>query len=135
MKPPRFISLLLAASVGLAAGALLAATPPATPKRPVSDTYHGVTVVDLYRWLENWDDPEVKAWSEAQNTAARGLLNALPQVDAIRARVTEIMSVPTFSHGSLHFAGGQFALKRQPPKQLTPPRPNPLKIQFPASNN
>lgn len=118
MKTPRLTARFLAVLPGLAAGALVAATPPPTPKRPVSDTYHGVTVVDTYRWLENWDAPEVKAWSETQNTAARQMLNALPHVDAIRARVTEIMSAPTFSHGSLSFAGGQlFALKRQPPKQ------------------
>jgi len=34
--------------------------PPNTPKRPVTDQYHGVTVTDEYRWLENWNDPEVK---------------------------------------------------------------------------
>src|SRR4030088_222024 len=38
---------------------------PATPKRPVTDTYHGVTVVDDYRWLE--DD----ANAEAQRPAGR----------------------------------------------------------------
>ena len=43
------------------------AVPPETKKLPVSDTYHGVTVRDDYRWLENWDDPEVKQWSAAEN--------------------------------------------------------------------
>jgi hypothetical protein len=27
--------------------------PPPSPKRPVTDVYHGVKVVDDYRWLEN----------------------------------------------------------------------------------
>jgi prolyl oligopeptidase len=45
---------------------------PATPKRPVTDTYHGVKVTDDYRWLEKDADPEVKAWS-APRTATRGL--------------------------------------------------------------
>ena len=36
---------------------------PATPKRPVVDKYQGVTITDDYRWLENWDDPEVKQWN------------------------------------------------------------------------
>ncbi len=41
--------------------------PPATPKRPVTDEYHGVTVVDDYRWLENAADPAVKKWTTEQN--------------------------------------------------------------------
>jgi prolyl oligopeptidase len=103
---------------GMGVASTLAAHPPTTPKRPVADSYHGVTVTDPYRWLESWDDPEVKAWSEAQNAAARSVLNLLQNVDQIRSRVTEIMSAPTFAHESLIFAGGQlFAMKRQPPKQ------------------
>jgi len=34
--------------------------PPATFKRPVIDQFQGVKVTDDYRWLENWDDPDVK---------------------------------------------------------------------------
>ncbi len=47
------------------------ATLPATPKKPVTDTYQGVQVVDEYRWLENGSDPAVKKWAEAQNEFAR----------------------------------------------------------------
>ena len=48
---------------GLLATAALA-EPPATKKEPVKDTYHGVTVTDDYRWLEDWNNPQVKAWSD-----------------------------------------------------------------------
>ena len=41
--------------------------------RPVTDTYHGVKVVDPYRWLETDEDPEVKAWSDAENAYARSV--------------------------------------------------------------
>src|SRR5438105_518012 len=108
--------------VGLLFASVLAApllaAPPATPVKPVSDTYHGVTVTDNYRWLENWDDAAVKAWSNAQNVSARSVLDALPHVAEIRARVTEILSAQSISYGDLHFIGGKlFAIKRQPPKQ------------------
>ena len=45
--------------------------PPATPKRPVTDEYQGVKVVDDYRWLENPSDSEVRQWSDAQNSRTR----------------------------------------------------------------
>ncbi len=86
--------------------------------RPVTDTYHGVKVVDPYRWLEADQDPEVKAWSDAENAYARTLLDRLPNVEAIRARVTEIMSAKSPSYASATFRGGRyFAIKTQPPKQ------------------
>ena len=109
----------LLSSLGLAAlSSALASPPPATPVRPVTDTYHGVSVPDPYRWLEDWNDPAVKTWSTAQNAYARGILDNLPHVAEIRARVTEIVGAQSVSYFSLNFAGGRlFAIKRQPPKQ------------------
>ena len=98
--------------------ALALAAPPASPQKPVTDVYHGVEVVDAFRWLEDWNDPAVKAWSEAQNQHARAALEALPSVAEIRARVTEVLSAQSISYGDLVFEGGRlFAIKRQPPKQ------------------
>ncbi|MBL8999699.1 MAG: S9 family peptidase [Phycisphaerae bacterium] len=97
---------------------LLALNPPTTDKKPVTDTYHGVAVTEDYRHLEDWSDPAVKAWSEAQNAYARSVLDKLPNVDPIRARVTEIMSAQSPMYFGLHAAAGKvLALKRQPPKQ------------------
>jgi prolyl oligopeptidase len=94
------------------------ATPPSTPAKPVTDTYHGVEVVDPYRWLENGSDPAVQAWSNAQNAYARGVLDALPHVDEIRRRVTQVLSAQSIAYYDLAAKGGRlFAMKRQPPKQ------------------
>src|SRR5258707_1361142 len=82
------------------------AMPPVTPKRPVTDVYHGVEVVDDYRWLEDWNDAEVKAWSNAQNAHARAFLDKLPHVEAIRARVTEIMTAKTVAFSGLEYRQG-----------------------------
>src|SRR5258708_6335462 len=49
-----------------AAGAM----PPDSPRKPVVDLYHGVEVADDYRWLEDWNNPAVQKWSDAQNAHA-----------------------------------------------------------------
>jgi prolyl oligopeptidase len=111
MTRVRLLALLLPLGVGFAA-------PPPTPAKPVTDTYHGVTVSDPYRWLEDWNDPAVKRWSEAQNVQARGVLGRLPHVAEIRERVSGILSAQSIAYGDLQVAGGRlFAIKRQPPKQ------------------
>ena len=46
--------------LGATSAITLAAGPdyPPTAKRPVTETYHGVTVVDDFRWLEDDASPE-----------------------------------------------------------------------------
>ncbi|HEV3021539.1 MAG TPA: hypothetical protein VGX76_03705 [Pirellulales bacterium] len=97
---------------------MVSATPPPTAKRSVTDVYHGQELVDDFRWLENWDDPEVKRWSDAQNVNARGFLDALPAVEAIRSRLTELETARSVEYTSLVLRDGAvFALKHEPPKQ------------------
>ncbi|MGZ3474857.1 MAG: prolyl oligopeptidase family serine peptidase [Polyangiales bacterium] len=92
--------------------------PPQTAKKPVNDTHHGKTVVDDYRWLEDAKDPAVKQWSDAESAYTRKHLDALAGRDALRARLTELLSSASADHFGLHWAGGKlFALKDQPPKQ------------------
>jgi prolyl oligopeptidase len=97
---------------------LAVAGPPATPKQPVVDSYHGVKVTDDYRWLENWDDPKVQSWSAAQNTYARSVLDRLPGVGAIRTQVTKLRKIDIPRHYGVAYEGGTlFAMRYQPPKQ------------------
>jgi prolyl oligopeptidase len=99
------------------------AAPPATRTEPVTDTFHGVDVTEHYRWLEDAANPEVQAWSDAENAYARAILDKLPGVAAIRARVAEIMSAETTSYWGVQARGDAtagwryFAWKEQPPKQ------------------
>jgi prolyl oligopeptidase len=102
----------------LGAGVMMSAQIPATPKRPVTDTYHGVKVTDDYRWLEDWNDPVVKAWSDAQNRYARQFLDGLPSRAGIYANLEKLYRQQSASYGSLTRRGnGLFAMKRQPPKE------------------
>jgi len=58
-------------------------------KKPVSDEYHGTTVEDPYQWLEKDDDPQVKAWSNAQNQRTRDYLGKLPDRAAIEKQLAD----------------------------------------------
>lgn len=99
------------------------AAPPSTRAEPVSDTFHGEQVAESYRWLEDAANPDVQAWSDAQNVYARAILDKLPGVARIRARVAEIMSAETTSYWGVQARGDAtrgwryFAWKEQPPKQ------------------
>jgi len=68
--------------------------PPATRTVDVVDDYHGTQVADPYRWLEDLDAPEVKAWVTAQNAASEAFLAAVPQRDALQRRLTELWNFP-----------------------------------------
>jgi prolyl oligopeptidase len=89
---------------------------PATPKIPISDTFHDVTVVDPYRWLENDDAPEVKQWAAAQNALTRRALDAIPQRPAIAKRVAELLHSEPAQRYDFQFRKRLFAFKRQPPR-------------------
>jgi len=91
---------------------------PTTPKHPVADKYQGVTITDDYRWLENWDDPEVKQWNASQNARSREYLEHLPARPAIKERLRRLLNASSASYYSLQFRGGTlFAMKDQPPQQ------------------
>src|SRR6266566_1785715 len=91
---------------------------PQTPKKPITDEYRDVKVQDDYQWLEKDDDPEVKAWSDAQNQRTRAYLDKLPDRAAIEKQLTEwyAKTSPGYS-GLVARPGILFALKFQPPKQ------------------
>ena len=91
--------------------------PPATPKKPVVDEYHGVKVSDDYRWLENWDDPAVRAWSDAQNDRTRNFLDALAVREPIRKWLREVANSTSVSYFAIRLPRDVFfAMKVQPPK-------------------
>ncbi|HEX9703857.1 MAG TPA: prolyl oligopeptidase family serine peptidase [Gemmatimonadales bacterium] len=62
----------------------------------VSDDYHGTGVRDPYRWLEDVDASDTRAWIEAQNRVTFALLEAIPEREPIRRRLTELWDYPRF---------------------------------------
>src|ERR671913_1437105 len=91
----RWGAVALAVLVALQAGVLTQKLQyPASHKADVVDNYFGTKVADPYRWMEDLNSPELKQWIDAENALAFGYLNALPQRDALKARITELWNYP-----------------------------------------
>ncbi|SEO36344.1 prolyl oligopeptidase [Luteibacter sp. UNC138MFCol5.1] len=114
---------LLATSLFLAFGAHAASTtPPATPKRVVSETLAGQAVNDPYRWLENPTAPEVTTWIEAQNAYTEATIGAMPLGKALSARIREL-AITSTTRSSPTLAGGTLFYFEN-----TPPQPQPVLV-------
>ena len=70
---------------------------PAAPRGTQVDVYHGVSVADPYRWLEDVDAPATKAWVEAQNRLTDSFLASIPQRTAIHNRLTALWNYARYS--------------------------------------
>jgi prolyl oligopeptidase len=61
------------------------------------DDYHGVKVADPYRWLEETDSEDTKAWIEAENKLTFSYLDQIPYRGAIRERMTKLWNYERFT--------------------------------------
>ncbi len=91
--------------------------PPPTAKTNVVDTLHGVRVEDPYRWLEDDNSEDTKAWVQAQNEVTFDYLNSIPERKAILRRLTELWNferygVP-FQEGGRYFYAKNDGLQNQ----------------------
>jgi prolyl oligopeptidase len=92
------------------------------PPAPTSNdavVYHGKTVPDPYRPLEDADAPASRAWIDAQNALTQDWLAGVRDRDAIKARLTEIWNyerfgVP-FKQGGRYFYTRNDGLQNQSP--------------------
>jgi prolyl oligopeptidase len=58
------------------------------------DDYHGTSIADPYRPLEDTEAPATRAWIAAENALTEGLLSAIPARAAIRSRLAELWDYP-----------------------------------------
>jgi prolyl oligopeptidase len=80
---------------------------PVSKTIPQVDTYHGTKVADPYRWLEDPDAADTKAWVEAQNKVTFDYLKAIPQRQEIQTRLTKLWNYEKygmpFKRGARYF--------------------------------
>ncbi len=60
---------------------------PKATRGDTTDSYHGVTIADPYRWLEAMDSAETRAWIEAENAITTAHLEQIPARAELRARL------------------------------------------------
>ncbi len=70
---------------------------PQTKKTDVVDNYSGTQVADPYRWLEDDNSQETKAWVKEQNTVTFGYLEKIPYRAQWLSRLEELNNYPKYS--------------------------------------
>ena len=92
-------------------------TYPSTRQGEQIDTYHGTRVADPYRWLEDDNSADTKAWVREQNAVTERFLAALPQREPARRLFTQLadyerFGVP-FKEGERYFWNRNDGLQQQ----------------------
>ncbi len=95
----------------LAAQEAVSSGPPTTAVVTVYDTLHGVAIADPYRWLEDQQSPDTRAWIDAQNEFTESLLGELPGRDEVKDRLTELMKIDII--GSPVARGGRYFFSKR----------------------
>lgn len=75
---------------------------PETRMDNTSEDYHGTTVDDPYRWLEDDNSEETGKWVAAQNEVTQDYLSHIPYRDKIKKRLTELTDYPKEGVPSKH---------------------------------
>jgi prolyl oligopeptidase len=108
-----FAAVLLVACAGLAHGAPLV-PPPSTERHDVPEMFFGQTVVDRYRWLEEWHDAKVEHWLKDQDHYARDARTRIPGRGKFLARVPALDTASTKVKSGQVWGGKTFYLKADP---------------------
>src|ERR1051325_6917168 len=68
---------------------------PKTKAEPVTETIHGVTITDPYRWLEDQESPATRAWIQEQNAYTQSLLGVRPERPVLKQRLEKLYKIDT----------------------------------------
>lgn len=82
--------------MSMISSSVLAQVYPATQRVDVTDQYFGTKVADPYRWLEDDNSAETKAWVQAQNKVTFAFLEDIPQRTRIRERLKKLWNYERF---------------------------------------
>jgi len=96
---PLLLTALLAAGQAGAQAVVTSKTLPYPQTRKVDTvtTYFGTKVPDPYRWLENDQATDTKAWVQEENKVTQDYLGKIPYREAIRSRLTKLWNYEKYS--------------------------------------
>ncbi len=101
-----------------------AITYPETKIQDITDDYHGTVVADPYRWLEDDNSSETKAWVTEQNKATDAFISQIPQRDEIAARLKKLWNFERFGqpieYGGKYFFTYNSGLQNQSVLKVAP---------------
>jgi prolyl oligopeptidase len=80
---------------------------PAAPRGDVVDDYHGIKVADPYRWLEDMDSAQTRAWVTAENALTDSFFASVPGKAPLHARVAALSNADEYGRPS-HLGGRYF---------------------------
>ncbi|MGJ8697094.1 MAG: prolyl oligopeptidase family serine peptidase [Verrucomicrobiaceae bacterium] len=82
-----------------------------------TDTIHGVTVPDPYRWLEDLNSEQTHTWIEEQNALTEKFLSAIPGRESLKSHLTKLWNVERygtpFLEGDRYFFSKNDGLQNQ----------------------
>src|ERR1019366_9714313 len=87
-------------------------------REPVTNSSHGVMVVDDYQWLEDAASPAVRDWTRQQNERTRAGFDQMEFHDGLEQELSELIADESASYGLADCRGGIiFATRFKPPAQ------------------
>ncbi|HXY23325.1 MAG TPA: prolyl oligopeptidase family serine peptidase [Candidatus Acidoferrum sp.] len=90
------VSLLLANAGAAQSAPVPSKCPPATRIDSAKDTYGTTVVADPYRWLEDQESPETRAWIDAEQKCTEAALSGLPGRAQLAKRLGELLHTDSF---------------------------------------
>ncbi|TWT45190.1 Prolyl endopeptidase [Phycisphaerae bacterium RAS1] len=106
--------LVVAASVACAGGRIAY---PVAKRVDCMEKLHGQKIADPFRWMEDLDSPDVKAWVDAENAITFGWLEQIPARNAIKERMTKLWNYERygtpFKRGNRYFYSRNDGLQNQ----------------------
>jgi prolyl oligopeptidase len=82
-----------------------------------TDDYFGTSVSDPYRWMEDVDSPELKAWIDVENKLTQSYLAQVPLRETIERRLMELINFERYTaparRGTRYFYSHNSGLQNQ----------------------